>query len=130
MFSAVAVGITRRPGPRRTGAASRPRTAPVTGSGCAPPSAATAANAPIAYWITGNLGNGNTTANTIQAKQLLNANARYSTLAAPTYYDFGVDDQTMRKLFDALNDAQKQTLRNWIGEPYQQSSWRVLGEEK
>ena len=36
------------------------------------------------------------------------------------------NDKALRKLFDVLTDSQKKTLLQWVGEPYQSSSWQIL----
>jgi hypothetical protein len=33
---------------------------------------------------------------------------------------------TLRKLFDVLTPTQQKTLLEWVGEPYQSNSWKVL----
>jgi hypothetical protein len=36
------------------------------------------------------------------------------------------NEKALRKLFDVLTDSQKKTLLQWVGEPYQSSSWQIL----
>jgi RNA polymerase sigma factor (sigma-70 family) len=45
-------------------------------------------------------------------------------------FDHEAHNQALRKLLNVLTDTQKQILRDWIGEPYQQNSWQVLREKK
>jgi uncharacterized membrane protein len=41
-----------------------------------------------------------------------------------------VRQQTIRKLFDVLSDAQKQTLLEWVGEPYNSETWQMLHKKQ
>ena len=52
----------------------------------------------------------------------------FSTWAAYTS-NTGLNEQTLRELFEVLTPAQRRTVLNWIGEPYYQS-WRVLKDKK
>jgi RNA polymerase sigma factor (sigma-70 family) len=36
------------------------------------------------------------------------------------------NEKALRQLFDVLTDTQKKTLLQWVGEPYQSSSWQIL----
>jgi predicted RNase H-like nuclease (RuvC/YqgF family) len=36
------------------------------------------------------------------------------------------NEKTLRHLFDVLTESQKKTLLQWVGEPYQSSSWQML----
>jgi RNA polymerase sigma factor (sigma-70 family) len=36
------------------------------------------------------------------------------------------NEKALRQLFDVLTDSQKKTLLQWVGEPYQSSSWQIL----
>lgn len=40
------------------------------------------------------------------------------------------DDQTDRKLFDVLTDAQQRQLLDWVGEPYESAGWQQLREKR
>lgn len=41
-----------------------------------------------------------------------------------------IRQKAMRKLFNVLTDAQRQTLLNWVGEPYNSATWEMLHKKQ